>query len=55
MPASCLWPETLIDTAALALLGLPHEHSNGRAFIEVGVTDLSRYGDANAHKDIFVD
>lgn len=80
--ASCLWPETLIDTAAvrnvvggadharspeimadaaLALFDLQHERKNGRAFIdadllrEVGVTDLSRYGDVNAHKDIFVD
>jgi len=80
--ASCLWPETLIDTAAvrnvvggadrarspeimadaaMALLDLPHEQKNGRAFIdadvlrEAGVTDLRQYGGDEVDKDIFVD
>jgi len=80
--AYCLWPETLIDTAAvrnvvggadrarspeimadaaMALLGQPHEQTNGRAFIDAdvlraaGATDLSRYGGDSAAKDIFVD
>ena len=47
--------------AAMALLDLPHEEKNGRAFIDAevlrlaGVTDLSRYGGHEVDKDIFVD
>ena len=80
--AYCLWPETLIDTAAvrnvvggadharspqimadaaMALLDLPREQKNGRAFIDAdvlraaGTSDLSRYGGDSPTKDIFVD